>query len=104
MNPRSLAFLAALVGSLAFASVASPADEGSESSSRYDVPTPTRLPDGKPNWTGFWSPLDSLLERNFGDAFEASTRASAAVRARLSPYSPLKSPYKERYEAVLKDA
>lgn len=72
--------------------------------SKHAVPMPPRLPDGKPNWTGFWSPTDSLLERNFGEGAEASKPSSAAVQTPRSPHSPLKSPYKERYEAVLADA
>lgn len=105
MKRRSFVLLAAVLGGLGLASGASAADEASkQASTKYDVPKPARLPDGKPNWTGFWSPLDSLLERNYGEGFVAREAPKSQAPRRLSPHSPLKSPYKERYEEVLKAA
>ena len=68
-------------------------------------PKPARLPDGKPNMTGFWSPVGGLLDRNFGPGAEVAKPTGAqGAQIPRSPHSPLKSPYKEKYEAGLKDA
>jgi hypothetical protein len=70
------------------------------------APQPPRLPDGKPNWTGFWAPPGGLLDRNFGPGATSGPPAARAGGAQTPapPYSPLKSPYKERYEANIKAA
>ena len=66
------------------------------------TPKPARLADGKPNLTGFWTPIGGLLDRNFG-AGAVATKPNGATGAQIprSPHAPLKSPYKERYEAGL---
>ncbi len=63
-------------------------------------PQPARLPDGKPNLTGFWTPIGGLMDRNFGPGAVARAPRSAAGGTQVppAPHSPLKSPYKEKYE------
>jgi hypothetical protein len=73
------------------------------------APTPARLADGKPNWTGFWAPVGGLLEVNIGlggipaksDAPEGSEHLR---RDPFSSFSALKSPYKEKLEKFTADA
>jgi hypothetical protein len=69
-------------------------------------PKPARLADGRPNWTGFWTPIGGLLDQNFGPGAKARPPAATAGGAQVprSPASPLKSPYKEKYEQILQDA
>ncbi len=70
------------------------------------APQPARLPDGKPNWTGFWAPPGGLLDRDLGPGAKSGPPATKAGGAQVPPppHSPLKSPYKEKYEANLKAA
>ncbi|MEO6376536.1 MAG: hypothetical protein ABIO37_00820 [Caulobacteraceae bacterium] len=65
------------------------------------APKPTRLADGSPNWTGFWTPVGGLLDRNFGPGFVVATPV-APTRPAPPPAFVLKSPYKERYAELLK--
>jgi hypothetical protein len=76
------------------------------------APQPRRLPDGKPNWTGFWSPVGGLLEQYRGPGGTA-VPAGASVRSDGGPstqkppfagFSPLKSPYKEQHAEYLAKA
>ena len=62
------------------------------------APKPTRLADGRPNWTGFWTAVGGLLDRNFGPGYVPP--AQSAPRPALT-HSPMKSPYKERYEELV---
>ena len=78
------------------------------------APEPARLPDGKPNWTGFWDLPNGFLEVYRGPAGisgpnRGGGRAGAGVPstclcARDRRVPEMKSPYKERYEALLKQA
>jgi hypothetical protein len=104
LNSRPAFGMAALISALWLIPTITNGAEAPRKSATHAVSVPARTPDDKPNWTGFWSPIDGLLERNFGDGASASAPRSGAGQTRLSPHSPLKSPYKERYEAVLKDA
>jgi hypothetical protein len=66
-------------------------------------PTPARLPDGKPNWTGFWVPVNGLLERDIGLGGTPAIPpgGGGAMKMPLRPFSQfsaLKSPYKEQLE------
>jgi hypothetical protein len=63
---------------------------------------PRRLPDGHPNWTGFWTPVGGLLDQNFGPGSRAPPpQKSNGAQARVVPQAELRSPYKERYQALL---
>jgi hypothetical protein len=67
------------------------------------APSPKRLSDGKPNWTGFWAPVGGLLEVNIGlGGVPAKTDAApGSDQLRKPPFSnfpALKSPYKEKLE------
>lgn len=64
------------------------------------APQPARLSDGTPNWTGFWTPVGGLMDRNFGPgAVARAPRSAGGTQIPPAPHSPLKSPYKEQYEA-----
>jgi hypothetical protein len=68
------------------------------------LPKPRRLPDGHPNWTGFWTPVGGLLDRNFGPGAKAPPPAPATAngaQSRIQPLAELRSPYKEKYQALL---
>jgi hypothetical protein len=72
-------------------------------------PSPKRLPNGKPNWTGFWAPVGGLLEINIGLGGTAAPSDAAPGSEKLrrppfSDYSALKSPYKEQLEKFGVDA
>jgi hypothetical protein len=72
-------------------------------------PSPKRLPDGKPNWTGFWAPVGGLLDIDIGlGGVPAKPDAPAGSenlrRAPFSNYSALKSPYKEQLDKFRADA
>ena len=67
------------------------------------APARPRLPDGRPDWNGFWAVPGGLLDRNFGPGFTADAKAPAGP-PRPPPVDPLtlmKPPYKARYEALL---
>ncbi|MGC4029574.1 MAG: hypothetical protein QM696_11915 [Steroidobacteraceae bacterium] len=65
------------------------------------LPQPARLADGKPNLTGFWTPVGGLMERNFGPgAVAGPPRSTNGTQVPASRHPPLKSPYKEKYETV----
>jgi len=66
-------------------------------------PSPKRLPDGKPNWTGFWVPVNGMLEHNIG---LGGTDPSKGPPLGFHPpkYPELKSPYKEKLAKFTADA
>jgi hypothetical protein len=71
------------------------------------APTPTRMADGKPNWTGFWATPGGMLEVYRGPNFGAG-RGGPAInvpggRQRREGLPEMKSPYKEQYDAYLKE-
>jgi hypothetical protein len=68
------------------------------------APRPARLSDGEPNWTGFWTRIGGLLDRNFGPggAIPPISANAAGSQDEIPPHAALKSPYKERYERLLK--
>jgi hypothetical protein len=75
------------------------------------APEPARLPDGKPNWTGFWDLPNGFLETYRGPAGVSGPSRAGGGRAQNVPQTQrpanvpeMKSPYKERYEALLKQA
>lgn len=59
-------------------------------------PKPARLPDGRPNWTGVWVSVGGLID--------GSTQAYASGNNAPKEGAPLKSPFKERYQALLDQA
>jgi hypothetical protein len=69
-------------------------------------PKPARLPDGKPNWTGFWIPVGGMMEVYRGpsgiDGGGGGATANTPLAQRNIP--KLKSPYKEAYEKRMEDA
>lgn len=95
---RSAAALAALALGLAGPALAAPPS----------APVPARLPDGHPNWTGFWVPRDGLFDTNLGAGYVAPPPSAKDNPATLAPPKPgdpralMKSPYRERYEARLR--
>lgn len=92
----TLALCIATAGSASAQSSPKPEIQGS--------PKPARLPDGKPNWTGFWSPIGGLLDRDFGPGFKPKAPGGAnPARAPAGPRELLKSPYKEKYEQIQAD-
>jgi hypothetical protein len=66
------------------------------------APVPARLPDSKPNWTGFWTPVGGLMETNFGPG--AVARPPGGGGGGGPRFPNLKSPYKERFEEVRRKA
>lgn len=68
-------------------------------------PTPARLPDGKPNWTGFWVPLNGLLDVYRGPSgLDGAARGVNAGPTHDPTMPPMKSPYKEQYDAAFEAA
>lgn len=66
--------------------------------------TPARLPDGHPNWTGFWVTPNGLLETYRGPSGVTGQPAGANTPTVRRDIPVLKSPYKERYEDGVKKA
>jgi hypothetical protein len=63
--------------------------------------TPRRLPDGKPNWTGFWIPAGGLLDVYRGPSGVTGLNlGDANVPRKREDIPAMKSPYKEQYEAL----
>ena len=100
MSDRRLPGLLAGLAALALAATAPQASAQTSSPG----PLPPRLSDGRPNWTGFWTPVGGLLDRDLGPGAVAG-KPSGAQGAQMprSPHSPLRSPYRERYEKALAD-
>jgi hypothetical protein len=65
--------------------------------------SPVRLPDGHPNWTGFWIPPGGMLDVYRGPSGVTGVPAGNIPRPRTDGLQ-LKSPYKEQYEAVQAEA
>ncbi len=64
--------------------------------------SPERLPDGRPNLTGFWVPPGGLLEVYRGPSGVTGLPAGPNNVPRVRRDIPeMKSPYKERYEQVV---
>jgi hypothetical protein len=96
----ALVLLAATAGSAGAQSAPAPAP----APERQAAPTPARLPDGKPNWTGFWTPTGGIMDRDFGPGFKP--RAPGAPKPARAPTDAgqlLKAPYKEQFEKIQKD-
>jgi hypothetical protein len=67
--------------------------------------TPARLPDGHPNWTGFWITPNGLMDVYRGPSGITGSPPDQNTPTVRKDIPPLKSPYKERYqEAVRKSA
>lgn len=69
-------------------------------------PSPQRLADGSPNWTGFWIPVGGLLEEvlatSSGEpALSIEDLPDVELRSD-NPLEAMKSPYKERYAELLR--
>ena len=107
----SLALLALASVSLGV-SVPASAAQPAAIEKKQAAPEPRRLPDGKPNWTGFWSPVGGLLEQYRGPGGTAvpkgdAVRSDGGPASQKPPFagsSPLKSPYKEQHAAYLANA
>ncbi len=68
------------------------------------APSPARLADKTPNWTGFWTLAGGLMDRNFGPGAVARSPRNGGPPPNRFPNPALKSPFKERYEVMLKEA
>lgn len=76
------------------------------------APAPERLPDGKPNWTGFWVVPNGFMDQYRGPAGISGPagpagggrggRGARNVPQRRADVPEMKSPYKERYDALMK--
>jgi hypothetical protein len=69
-------------------------------------PTPARMADGKPNWTGFWVAPGGMMEVYRGPNWAVGSGGPVNVptaRQRRQGLPEMKSPYKEQYEAYLKE-
>jgi hypothetical protein len=67
--------------------------------------TPARLPDGRPNWTGFWSPVGGMLEVYRGPSFLVGQTGNVNTRSDRNPRIPaLKPEYDKMYEERLKQS
>ena len=69
------------------------------------TPTPARLADGAPNWTGFWIPVGGLLETVVATNPAAPKLPSTTTAIDVKSDDPaglMKSPYKERYAQLLR--
>ena len=66
-------------------------------------PSPGRLPDGKPNWTGFWVPMHGMLEVNIGLG-GSNGGPPLKMAPPFSKFSALKSPYKENFDKKIAEA
>jgi len=66
--------------------------------------TPARLPDGRPNWNGFWVTPNGLLEIYRGPSGITGQGPGANRPSRRQDIPALKSPYKERYEEAVAKA
>lgn len=70
-------------------------------------PKPARLPDGHPNWTGFWVLPDGMLEVYRGPSGVTGPGLGPNPNTAPPPRTDgpvLKSPYKERYAETVKKA
>ena len=69
-------------------------------------PVPARLPDGRPNWTGFWIVPNGLLDTYRGPSGLQGQPAGLNTRSARRPDIPtLKEPYEAMYlEALRKSA
>jgi hypothetical protein len=66
---------------------------------------PVRLPDGHPNWTGFWVPAGGFLEVYRGPSgLGGAPKGGINIPSLRHDIPELKSPYKEQYEAIGKQA
>lgn len=65
---------------------------------------PARLPDGHPNWTGFWVPPGGLLDTYRGPSGIEGAPPNVNVPVVRKDIPAMKSPYKEEYEATIKKA
>ncbi len=104
--------VAALAGVLLGVSAPASAAQPAAKEKKQAAPEPRRLPDGKPNWTGFWSPVGGLLEQYRGPGGTAvpkgdAVRSDGGPASQKPPFagsSPLKSPYKEQHAEYLAKA
>ena len=78
--------VAALAGVLLGVSAPASAAQPAAKENKQAAPEPRRLPDGKPNWTGFWSPVGGLLEQYRGPGGTAVPKGDA-VRSDGGPAS-----------------
>jgi len=115
MRATIAAFVIICVGSLAVggptvrtagASEASAPDVAQKNPKHRAVPSPARLSNGRPNWTGFWVPVGGLLDAYHGPSgVEGRPGGVATNTAQLDPTMPeMRSPYKEEFAALLSRA
>jgi len=112
-SPRALPALLAVLGAVAAgctAPAASWAATAAEAAKGPVIPpSPKRLADGRPNWTGFWVPSGGLLEIDIGlggmpPKSERNVESVQQQKPPFSGYSAIKSPYKEQLAKFMADA
>lgn len=74
-------------------------------------PKPARMPDGKPNWTGFWVPMGGLLEVDHGlggapdqDLKEQGATGGVTQKLLAVDVKQLKPPYGDKLAKAQADA
>ena len=68
-------------------------------------PVPARLPDGRPNWTGFWITPNGLLDVYRGPGGLVGQPPGLNTRSnRPAGIPPLKEPWETRYEEALRQS
>lgn len=104
ISTATLAFCFAASCSALAQSEAAPEGQAASQTEPQAAPTPARLPDGKPNWTGFWTPAGGMMDRHFGPGFKPRERVPKnPARAPTDAGALLKPPYKDAYDKVQKD-
>jgi len=100
-----MSFVKQIIGaSLLVLSTAAMAETAAEAAKKpVTPPKPARLADGHPNWTGFWVPVDGLLQHDIGLGGSPQMPAGSPPPPPppFSHSAPLKSPYREQYAAFL---
>lgn len=98
---KSVILIAAAFGAIVGMDVQS-REAPDPSSIKGNALTPKRLPDGSPNWTGFWVEPGGMLESYYGPSFIDQDLRGINVPKARHDIPKMKSPYKERYQDIVK--
>lgn len=99
-------FSAVVMATMLFAATPALSQVGQAAPEKRTGPSPARMADGKPNWTGFWVAPGGMMEVYRGPNWAVGTGTPVNVptaRQRREGLPELKSPYKEQYDAYLKE-
>jgi hypothetical protein len=103
LNVKTRSVIGAAFWGLSVAAASSATAQAVPKPAVQAAPMPARLADGKPNWTGFWTPIGGLLDRNFGPGFKPKAPgAPNPARAPETPRELLKAPYKARLSMTMR--